>query len=503
MRSRHGIWRLMAVVSGILAGFLRVIQLSATELYDADYYWHATLGRYILEHKSIFREDIFSWIAAENGWTETAHSWLGSVVIALFSGMNKEPFIGAIVFSAVSTAVFGYIMARMYGTPFDKNNPKYDLPNMVFSLVAGSSIMLAGGNARPGNIGIILFLISMYLLHDGFEHPESRKCWWLPLVSVLWANAHGGSVPILFAFNGLFLVMAFFKPFNIHGIGQTFEYSKKRIRRFVLLLAADIAAAALNPYGVKLFIYFFVTNNEITKKYITEWQPAELVNVCVVTALAMMTVIIWMKRDDKTVEVSYLLPFMATLVMSGKYVRIVVYLVVCTVILLHHGLRLLLGDKEPVRAINIVAEKFVPFLLVLSLVSGIEAMVFTGASIDKVNPDPITAELVSVIDEAEPERMYTDYNVGGFAIYHGYPSFIDSRADLFPSDMLERAMLFSDMRKFTSEELKAYIDEYDFDSFLLYKEDSLWLWLDENPDWQKVYCDDKLVFFAKAEQHNA
>ncbi len=94
---RENAWRVMAVLSGIVAGFLRVIQMSLTDGYDSDYYWHITLGRYILEHKAIFHEDVFSWIAAENGWTETAHSWLGSVVIYLFSEIHSEPFVGAFV----------------------------------------------------------------------------------------------------------------------------------------------------------------------------------------------------------------------------------------------------------------------------------------------------------------------------------------------------------------------------------------------------------------------
>ncbi len=304
----------------------------------------------------------------------------------------------------------------------------------------------------------------------------------------------------MFAFNGLFLVMAFFNTFNIHGVGHTYERTKARIRRFALLLAANIAAASINPYGAKLFIYFFVTNNEITKKYISEWQPVVLKDIAVVIALSVMLFVMWLKREDKPIEISYLLPVLATLIMSGKYMRIVVYLVVCTIILLHHSLQVLFRDKEPAHKTNIVIEKFVSFLLAVSLVFGAEAVFFAMNLIDTVKPDPITPELVTAIDKVEPKRMFTDYNVGGFAIYHGYQSFIDSRADLFPSGMLERAILFPGMSGFTSDDLKSYVDEYNFDSFLLYKDDAVWVWLEQNPDWEQMYSDDNLVFFTKANQ---
>ena len=54
---------------------------------------------------------------------------------------------------------------------------------------------------RPQSIGLTLFAIGFYLLNKVYEEPDTKLRWLLPVVSVLWANLHGGALPILFAFN--------------------------------------------------------------------------------------------------------------------------------------------------------------------------------------------------------------------------------------------------------------------------------------------------------------
>lgn len=495
-------WLIFAFVVGILSGAVRMAQTGIQGIGDSDYYWHITLGKYILENRSVFREDLFSWIAAERGYVETAHSWLGSVIICLFFNASSNPIYGAALFTGLTTAAISFAMARVYGSPFDKENPKCDFPNAFLSIIIGLAIVLIPVQPRPLNFGLLLFALSMILLRDGFENPESRKCGWLPAISLLWANLHGGSVPILLAFQGLFLVLSILPPFSWKGIGQTSLRTVGRIRRFVFLWIADAAAALVNPYGWRLLIYSFHTNSGATKKYVMEWYPAKLLNFAVLAALLVLLMALLLSEERKPVELSYLLPVLATLFMTGKYVRIEPYLILCTLMLIWHVLHTAFGTWIPKKLNSVRVKRITALLATVSA-----AMIFFSAAVtsDKfVNHvsragDPLPQGLLEAIDELQPERMYTTYNDGGYLIYHGYQSFIDSRADLFPGPMLNRAIEFAAMKNFSSDELEEYIREFGFDTILISRENSLNAWLALHPDWEAVYEDGEYSLYRKTE----
>lgn len=106
---------------------------------------------------------------------------------------------------------------------------------------------------RPQNIGLTLFAIGFYLLNKVYEEPDTKLRWLLPVVSVLWANLHGGALPILFAFNLLFLVLCFAPNINAFDIYNEKGDSKKRFRALFQVFLSDILAGLLNPYGIKLY----------------------------------------------------------------------------------------------------------------------------------------------------------------------------------------------------------------------------------------------------------
>ena len=496
-------WLIFAIVVGILSGAARMAQTGIQGIGDSDYYWHITLGKHILENRSIFREDIFSWIAAERGYVETAHSWLGSVIICLFSNVSSNPIYGAALFTGITTAAISFVMACVYGSPFDKENSKCDFPNAFLSIIIGLAIVLIPVQTRPLNFGLLLFSLTMILLHDGFDNPESRKCWWLPAISLLWANLHGGSVPILFAFHGLFLVLCILPSFSWKGIGQTSRRTAGRIRRFVLLWIADAAAALMNPYGWRLLIYSFHTNSEATKKYVMEWYPAKLLNFAVLAALLVLLMTLLLREERKTFELRYLLPVLATLLMTGKYVRIEPYLTLCTLMLIWHVLHTAFGSWIPKKLNSVRVKRITALLATLSVAMiGFVAAVTSDRLVnhDSRSGDPLSQGLLEAIDELQPERMYTTYNDGGYLIYHGYQSFIDSRADLFPGPVLNRAIEFASLKNFSSDKLEEYIREYDFDAILLSHGNTLNAWLTLHPNWEPVYEDETFSLYKKTEE---
>lgn len=81
--------------------------------------------------------------------------------------------------------------------------------------------------------------------------------------------------------------------------------------------------------------------------------------------------------------------------------------------------------------------------------------------------DYITADLVTYIQDLNPQRLYTSYNDGGYCIYHGIKSFADSRADLFPDDVIEASVNFAFMSYSIDTGMEDCMNQFNFDAILL------------------------------------
>ena len=494
-------WLLFSLAIAVYVAVMCLVKVGIYGALDADYYWHVTLGKYIVTNRSIFRTDIFSWFAEERGYVETAHSWLGSVIIYLFSRITSNQLVNIGFFVAISTACIAFIMVYRYGCPLEKSNARYNTVNCCFGTFAGAILLKLTLVARPQYFGLILFILEIILLHDGFEKPESRKCWFMPLIALLWANMHGGSLPVMFAFQALFAGLSFLKPFSWKGFGQTSPKTNARIKRFILLLAADFVAVLINPYGWKILIYSFFTNNSATKRQVMEWFPAKLLEPVAVIALLALLGMLLLRKEEKTVELSYVLPVFATLFMYGKYSRIEPYVIITTVMMLWHWIKVTFDGCEIQKEGMFTVRGFAGLMFGAAIVTTIFVWQFLvcDTSLEERSEDPVTPELMQVLDELQPKRMYSHYNIGGCLIYHGYKSFIDSRADLFPGDVLNAALDFSNIYGFSSDELEKYIEDYGFDAMLLLNGERISAWMETRDDWAPVFHDGKVTLYIPAE----
>lgn len=330
-RSNKTLYLFAAVIVTAIA----VIMAERQGVVDSDYFWHITLGKSIWQNKAIPTQDTFSWLGPELNLQETAHSWLSSLILYAFSCISVNPVYGMLAFIAVTVFAYclfiEYIWGRQIKDPF---------MNVLALALVTLPLDWAG---RPQNIGLTLFAIGFYLLNKVYEEPDTKLRWLLPVVSVLWANLHGGALPILFAFNLLFLVLCFAPNINAFDIYNEKGDSKKRFRALFQVFLSDILAGLLNPYGIKLYIYFFVTNNETTKKHVSEWMPSHLANEVVFLCLAFLFLIVAYKMKVKLTEFA---PYLCCLFMTAMYVRIRSYWVIVITPLIYRFLTSLISAQE-------------------------------------------------------------------------------------------------------------------------------------------------------------
>ena len=182
-RSNKTLYLFAAVIVTAIA----VIMAERQGVVDSDYFWHLTLGKSIWQNKAIPTQDTFSWLSPELNLQETAHSWLSSLILYAFSCISTNPVYGMLAFIAVTVFAYclfiEYIWGRQIKDPF---------MNVLALALVTLPLDWAG---RPQNIGLTLFAIGFYLLNKVYEEPDTKLRWLLPVVSVLWANLHGGHCP--------------------------------------------------------------------------------------------------------------------------------------------------------------------------------------------------------------------------------------------------------------------------------------------------------------------
>ena len=179
--------------AALIAAAISVLLIELGGIGDSDYYWHIVLGREICSTHTIPVADTFSWISQDLGLTETAHSWLSSIILYQLSCISSNPVVGLLIYSFITAFLYAlfieYAWAKELRDPFE---------NCLFVTIVTALLSWAG---RPQNIGMILFVVSFYLLNDLYRNPDSKRCWLLPVLSFVWANLHGGSLPVHCSFH--------------------------------------------------------------------------------------------------------------------------------------------------------------------------------------------------------------------------------------------------------------------------------------------------------------
>jgi hypothetical protein len=163
---------------------------------DGDTGWHIRTGQYILEHRSVPTQDLFSFSRPGAPWF--AWEWLTDVTYALLFQIGGLKAI--VLMAGAMIALFATVVLR------------YTLWRGANALIAAFTTLLAVGAssmhflARPHLFTLLLLPVCLWLL-EADRRKNTRWLWALIPVTALWTNLHGGFV-IFLACLGL-LVLAY------------------------------------------------------------------------------------------------------------------------------------------------------------------------------------------------------------------------------------------------------------------------------------------------------
>ena len=349
------------------------------------------------------------------------------------------------------------------------------------------------GNPRPQQLALVLFALALYLLRSAWEHPHRRRCFLLPALAALWANLHGGSLPLLLGMTGLYGLLALLPPFQR---GSLCHRRGAPARRFALLLGLEALAGCCNPYGPRLYGQFFQVDATSALVGVTEWQPAAWDNAPAFFAAMGLLALVWLLAR-RPFELEPVAPLLLTAGFTLLHVRGMFWWCVCAAAFLlrqapalRAGLERVAGRFRPGRLrplARAAGRALFPLVTAAALAAG---ACFAPAALHNRFYRVFPPELVDALEQADPQRLYTSFNAGGMAIQAGFRSFVDSRAQLFTPEMLVDAQILAGTRRQSATwSIDQVLTRWQFDAVLLAKYDAELTasYFAGRDDWRMVY----------------
>jgi hypothetical protein len=493
---------------------IALFTMAVRETLDPDMWWHLRTGEFILQN-GIPAQDVFTFTVPQNAWI--THEWLSQLIMWLVYLAGGLP--GLILFFAALIALTYWLLyLACAGRPY--------LAAFIVLLSAITSAIVWG--VRPQIFNLLLtavFVLIVERVKDG--QWRVRTLWWLPPLTLIWANLHSGYL----------LGVVLLGTYAVGDLAQRWlaipterTLGKTAVTHLFGATFASFLAAAVNPSGIELWIYPFLTlGSGPMQAYIQEWHSPDFHQTFFWPFAAMLAlgVLGWVfsknypQNDLAVAGVPAVPPTGAVMRPAGAHVTITdlllflgtgaagllsarhipLFAIVAAPILARSWLIVLPGSRlaggestqQPAKPIFAVLN----WLLLVVAVG--TAVVWTSTKINNNEAAIVARYPVAAVDYLaasglDEARGYNSYNWGGYLIWRGVPVFVDGRADVYGDPFLLYYRRTFDVLPGWQEPL----DEYNVDYVLMEAGSPLTAVLAASPDWTEVYADDLAQIFVRA-----
>lgn len=229
----------------LIAGAALFLSYGFTEMAGSDMWWHLAAGRELFQTGSPWMVDDWSYSAPGGDWLN--HEWLADIIF--YSWVSVFGVQSLVYWKwLVIIATFGllqYVLYRQTGSA------------VAALLCAAMAVAVAAPflDVRPHIYSLLNFSILLFLL---LGRPPVR--WVLAVLFLVWVNLHGGF------FFGLMALGILIFPWR--------DFSLDRFRIAFVTGLICVAASALNPSGIKTFLYPLIYAFDTSSPYrnLGEWH---------------------------------------------------------------------------------------------------------------------------------------------------------------------------------------------------------------------------------------
>jgi len=253
-----------------LTGFLAALCLFgvfSTEATDTDFWWHLKTGQYVVQQHSLPVPDPFAFTTGMNppaypGEDQVrhfnlTHEWLAQALMYVVYAVGGVPLV-ILARSAILVAMCGMValvVVRRCGSPYA-------------GIAAGfATAWLAVVFATDRPVLFSFLLVAVFLTICEFR----RGLWTLPVLSLLWANLHGGF------FLGWIVLFAYCA--ETIPVLQRFQGTPKPPQDAKTLWSVtglSILLSAINPNGFGVLLTLFRYRQSKLQSSLLEWHSPYL-----------------------------------------------------------------------------------------------------------------------------------------------------------------------------------------------------------------------------------
>ncbi len=472
---------------------------------DGDTGWHLRTGEWIIAHGRVPHEDMFSYTRAGQPWF--AWEWLWDV---LFAWLHQRGGMEAVILASVLVVCTTSVLL------FRLTCRKCSNPLLAIALM----ILVTGGAAihwlaRP-HLFTMLFTVIFYSILERVKDGNVRLLWWLPALTVLWTNLHGGF------FLGIALTGAYAAG-EIADAVFTSDASRRQpaLRRsvpYLITAAGCLAATFVNPYFYHLHQHILAyLGDGYMYRNIVEFQSFDFHHP-VASYFEPMLILglgaaVW-NLYRRQFGYSILLAGWAHLALV--VVRNVPIFMIVAAPLVAEMLQSLLSElptKNLAAWIRQGAVKFEEYAKDFGSTDSIARVHLTSAAgigllaalfyapnapakcRAEYDAKRYPAKAVEILRQAgSPEVIFTDDEWGGYLIYRLYPSkrvFIDGRSDFYGTPFNEKYQSVMGVRY----DWEKSLGQYHVNTILLSPKAALAGALKESRHWRPVYDDGVAIVF--------
>lgn len=449
----------------------------------------------MLEKQKLIDSDIFSHTAFGTPWT--AHEWLSEIIMA--SIHNIAGLEGVLCFFLLIASLSLWLLFKIT----EKSANQWVAFGCIALTLAFSQAHLV---ARPHLFTWLGMLVTLSILTNG-----GKRLYWLPVVTVVWANLHGGFI-IGLVLQIIFIFGAVIEAHQHTKAKWSDVLYQQKTQAIVLLLS--ILVIGLNPSGYMLLVFPFQVSQGVFSVAINEWTAPNMQEL-------------WAFRFY-LVAFFFLISLTRSSITWTERLLIVFFLNAALTHIRHISLMLIALTPFTARMLNTYLDKWrlrslprkerntlqlsaksgplmtILVTLVLLISSSVDhrSLIFmTPKKMFKVETEQLN-QLVDYLDKNLPSgNMYNEYGLGGYLLYALTPPpkvFIDGRADMYGEQILaDYGTIVT-----SSSGREELLEKYEIDWVVHEKESQLVKDLIRSSDWDPVFRNSHYAVLVKKDKRD-
>ena len=460
-----------------------------TKAFQNDTFFTIVIGDRVLEY-GIEKEEKLVW---HEGLEYTNSRWLFDICISkIYQICGWNGIYGFVMFvTAIQGILLYYILNK-----FTKN--KYIA--FISSLVI-MNLLKVEFAARSQIISFLIFLIEFYFIEKMLETNKNRYIFGLAILAILLVNIHASVFPMYFVFYLPYLAEYIIKKLKLKD-GNKFIIEKRKIIKLIISMCIGFGLGFCTPDGMSPYTDMFKAMGGISTEFIEELKPLTIVSGWQIFAIIsiVIAIIAFTKTKVRITDCFFIIGF----AIMGLYTyrcQFFFYLISgCCVVRI-------ISDffKEYNLNLDFLSNRYKAIIFVVTSI--IVILISSNKLFDNLKNDyidsmyyPIGAtEYILNNINVDEMKIYNHFNFGSYLEFKGIKAFIDSRSGVFTEEFNPGTTILSDWYDTYkgNEHYKKTFDKYEITHVLVYIEEVINVYMQNDPEWKLIYQDDQFYLYEK------